>query len=339
MSAAATASIRVLRPIVAGLTAAQVDAALVLKQLGADPEIMSDPDARVPHELAIGFWLAALKATGDPCFGLHAAETLRPGTLDVADYAARASTNFRAGLECYIRFTKLNHDVAQFTITAEGEHARITHGLPGGRVLPRAPAEYIAGAWVVLGHQMTGVDWQAEEVEFGHAEPDDLSEYRRLFGAGARFKFGADRISMVFPSGVLDLPLVEANAGLCEVLTRHAEQLLGQMPSVDSFSDQVRGMIVKELQGGDPGVENLAEKLRMSASTLHRRLKDEGSSHRQILDSLRAELAERYLGERGLAVSEVAFLLGFSEASAFHRAFKRWTGKTPAAFRQHESTC
>ena len=331
----ATASIRVIRPIVAALGVAGVPAGPILEELGSSPNVMDDPDARVPHELAVRFCLAALQATGDASFGLHAAETLRPGAFDVADYAARASRNLREGLQCLIRFLKLNHDVACFTVEDEGDRASITHSLPGGRVLPRPPAEYLMGSVVVLGRQMTGVAWNPLEVHFGHAQPEDMSEYRRLFGDAA-LKFDAVRLGIVVPIQTWELPLVEANPGLCAVLIRHAEGLLAKQPLVaDTLSDQVRALLLKELQGGNPGVEPLSDTLLgMSVSTLHRRLKEEGTSHRQLLDTLRAELAERYLGEKGVSVTEVAFLLGFSEASAFHRAFKRWKGLTPAAFRQ-----
>jgi len=90
---------------------------------------------------------------------------------------------------------------------------------------------------------------------------------------------------------------------------------------------------MKELQGGNPAAETIAEHLHMSVRTLARRLAEEDTSHKALLDELRSDLARRYLSDAGLAISEVAFLLGFSEPSAFHRAFKRWTGQTPRQFR------
>jgi AraC-like DNA-binding protein len=323
----------VLRPIAAGLEARGLLVGPLLEEVGEAPDVLSDPDARVPHGAAVQLWLAAARATRDPFFGLYAAQTLRPGTLDVVDYAARASTTLEQGYRCHLRFTRLNHDVARMTLERRADHAWMTHALPGGRVLPRPPADFLAGAWVVLGRQMTGVHWCPTEVRFPHARPGDLSEYRRFFG-DATLRFGEGGISMLLPAQLLDLPLVEANPGLCEVLVRHATDLLERMPATERFTDRVRELIVAELQGGDPSAEAIARRLRMSASTLHRRLRDAGTSHRQLRDALRAELAERYLAEPGVSVTEVAFMLGFSEASAFHRAFKRWTGKTPVAFRQ-----
>jgi AraC-like DNA-binding protein len=105
------------------------------------------------------------------------------------------------------------------------------------------------------------------------------------------------------------------------------------VPHQDSLTRQVRGLLTEALKAGDPRLETLSQRLGLSARTLQRRLREEGTSHQDLLDEVRSELSRRYLLEPELAICEVAYLLGFSEPSAFHRAFRRWTGVTPKAFR------
>ena len=117
------------------------------------------------------------------------------------------------------------------------------------------------------------------------------------------------------------------------MLDRHAEELLAKFPPQHSLVDQVRSIITTELRGGDPSLEHVADKLSLTPRTLQRKLQDLGISHNALLDQMRRQLAMRYLREREMAICEVAYLLGFSESSSFHRAFKRWTGVTPKEFR------
>src|SRR6185369_10618542 len=97
---------------------------------------------------------------------------------------------------------------------------------------------------------------------------------------------------------------------------------------------RLREIIRSELNGGDPGLDHMAQKLGMSSRTLQRKLRDHGTTHQDVLDQMRQDLATRYLQQPEMAIGEVAYLLGFSESSAFHRAFKRWTGATPTEFRK-----
>ena len=135
-------------------------------------------------------------------------------------------------------------------------------------------------------------------------------------------------------SAALALPIVKADPGLCAVLDRHAEGLIAKYSRNDTLVEQVRTMIKDELSGGNASVERIADSLSMSGRTLQRKLREHGTSHQELLDQMRRDLALRYLQEPEMAICEVAYLLGFSESSALHRAFKRWTGKTPKEFRR-----
>jgi AraC-like DNA-binding protein len=110
-------------------------------------------------------------------------------------------------------------------------------------------------------------------------------------------------------------------------------ELLERVPESTSFGARVRQLVAKELSTSPPDATAVARKLRMSRRTLQRLLRVEGTTFTELVDALRCDLATRYLREPAVAIAEVAFLLGFSEASAFHRAFRRWQGTTPAAYR------
>jgi AraC-like DNA-binding protein len=173
------------------------------------------------------------------------------------------------------------------------------------------------------------------EVRFQHAAPKDTSEHERIFRAPVQFERGDSEL--VFESALLRLPLVEADPTLCAMLDRHAEELLTKLPRRGGLIDDVRALLRQSLNGGDPGLEAISQQLGLSPRTLQRKLKDERTSHQDLLDEMRRDLSVRYLQEPEMAICEVAYLLGFSEPSAFHRAFRRWMGTTPRAYRRTHS--
>jgi AraC-like DNA-binding protein len=132
----------------------------------------------------------------------------------------------------------------------------------------------------------------------------------------------------------LEQPQKHAEPRLQAVLERQLDELVSQLPQDQSFPGRVKSHLATQLLDGEPVVSTIASKLHMSPRTLQRRLNDEGTSFAKVLAGLRRDLALRYLLEPRRTINEVAFLLGFVEVSAFHRAFKRWTGKTPAEYQR-----
>ena len=184
-----------------------------------------------------------------------------------------------------------------------------------------------------LCRNMAAPDFTPTAVEFQHDPPADISEHLRLFRCPIEFRAATNRLS--FNSSSLSVPIEQADASLCALLDRHAQELLAKYPPRDSLVDQVRSIIASEFRGGDPSLERVADQLRLTPRTLQRKLHELGTSHNDLLDQMRRQLAMRYLREREMAICEVAYLLGFSESSSFHRAFKRWTGVTPKEFRKN----
>jgi AraC-like DNA-binding protein len=230
-------------------------------------------------------------------------------------------------LQRLCRYHRFLHDVAEAKLTVHREHAILSHHLPVPGGPPRPVSDFVVASWLVTSRQATGVNWIPVEVRFPHSVPDDTSELRRLFGC--TLKFGHHRSELVFSRNLLDLPLLQADPNLQAILEAQVVAMLQKLPKGEAATDAVRRCLAGELCNGQPTLRQIAPRLHMSPRTLHRRLEDEGTSFRRVLTEVRRELAARHLTEDQLAVSEVAFLLGFSEPSAFHRAFKRWTGHAP----------
>jgi AraC-like DNA-binding protein len=323
-------STRVIRPLLAGLVMHGVDPAPLLADVGLDASAVADPAARLPHGAVIRLWVAAEAATV-PTLGLRIAEALELTQFDVQMYAVFNAPDLRAGLAAMVRYHRLNHDAAQLSVTESPDGAVFRHTLPGGHRLPRAAAQFVAAIPVLGLRQATGVEVPIRAVRLQHDPPDDLAEYERVFAAPVIF--GAEHNEIEFPAEALALPHRGADPALGAILARHGQALLDALPRVHSLVDRVRTLLTEELQGGNPSAEHLAACLKMSPRTLARRLAAEGTAHREVLDELRKDLAQRYFSDPDLSVGEVAFLLGFSEPSAFHRAFKRWTGTTPGRYR------
>jgi len=327
-----TVSTRSVRPVIERLRALALDTEAVLRSAGCHAAELDDPDGRIPHHLALAVWHEAVRCSGDDAFGLHAAEQIRAGAFDVLDYATRSSATLGEGLQRLVHYHRILHDVAVVQLSVDGDRAHLTHALPEpAGVLPRHPAEFIVATWIVVARQATGTDLAPVEVRFRHSPPNDRTEHARLFRAPICFNSSVNGV--VLPRHSLDLPLAKSDPGLCVVLERHLAALLEKMPRTTPFSVRVRELIARDLATAAPSATAAARKLHMSRRTLQRLLETEGTTFTELVDDLRRDLATRYLREPGIAIAEVAFLLGFSEASAFHRAFKRWQGTTPSLYR------
>ena len=327
-----TVSVRSVRPVIGRLHALGLDVKAVLSAAGVDPGALDDAEARMPHVAALAIWREASRRSGDDVFGLHVAEDIRPGAFDVLDYAIRASITLGDGLERLVRYHRILHDGAVVELRVEEDSAWLQPVLPPETpaALPRQVAEFIVAAWLVVARQATALDFAPLEVHFRHPPPADQAEHRRLFRAPVRFSSAANGLRIA--RNLLDAPLVKSDAGLCAVLDQYVRERLARIPPTSALSHRVRHIVAAGLSNGIDS-DAVARKLHMSRRTLHRQLASEGTSFKKVVDDLRRELAAQYLGERRVAIAEIAFLLGFSEASAFHRAFKRWNGSTPADYR------
>jgi AraC-like DNA-binding protein len=313
-----------------GLVILDYDPAPFLQTQGIDSKTLLDPDATVPMSACVGLLADGVRATGDDNLGLHVAERAEPGSFDVHFYAMVSSPTLGAAFERLCRYQRLIHETSQVRLEKSGDRAVLSHRLAGGLAAPRHTAELLLAAWLRAGRVATGTVWSPAEVRFAHRAPRDTREHERFFGAPLRFATGEN--ALVFPAPLLDTPCRRRDPSLLSLLDQYAEDRLGGLRAA-TFADRARAVLSEELQAGNVSAHRLAARLEVSVRTLHRSLAVEGTSYRRLLDQLRLDIAERHLKDDRISVGEVAFLVGFSEISAFHRAFKRWTGRTPVTFR------
>lgn len=320
-----------MRPLVSGLRALGHDPAPLLRRFELDDATLADPDARIPMSTVVGFLSQAAESTGDADVGLHLAEHAALDSIDVHFYAMLSSPTLGDAYRRMGRYQRLIHETTRIELEVDGARAELRHRMSGGATAPRHSAEFLLAAWVRIGRLVTGSDWNPAQVRFGHDRPADDHEHRRFFRAPVHFAMGEN--TLVLPVALLEMPCIRADPALAALLDRYASERLERAPRNDRLADRVRNLLAEALDGGDLHASRIASRLKMSVRTLHRELADEGTSFGETLANLRRERAARYLGDARVSISEIAFLLGFTEISSFHRAFKRWTGQTPAEFR------
>ncbi len=329
-----TTSIRVMDLALRGAAAAGVDVPALMAELHIPAELLKDPDGRVPYQVSLDVWRRAPELANDPAFGLHIAERLKLGQLELLDYVLGSSATLGDFLRQLSRYNRLLSDQVRYELYLKDGWFFIERGgLPGVQSPPHA-IEATLGFAVIRGRTLTGVDFRPEKVLLRHPPPPDLREHERIFQCPVLFRQRADLLQL--DPKLLELPVKSADPGLAAVLQRHAAEVLSRLPETSGFQAQVRKQVVALLTEGTPSLARCARAMAMSTRTLQRRLEAEHLSFNEVLDDVRKGLATRYLDDDRLAVGEIAYLLGFSDTSAFHRAFKRWHHATPAAFRRRE---
>jgi AraC-like DNA-binding protein len=328
-----TIQAKAVEKIIRAAAAQGVPAGALYRAAAVEPAGLDDPDARIPFAQIVALYEQGALLTGDQAFGLHVGEHVDPKAFDVLGYSVINSPTFGDALDRVVRYNSIWTNGSCFSVESANQHTRIVYTYLDDSIRHRRQdVEMTFAALAVLGRRATNVDWSPKEIRFEHGRPNDTTEHERVFQCP--ILFGTTTNELLFDSKYLELPIVKADAGLCALLDRHASELLVRYPREDSLVERARTLLKNELIGGDASLEAVAGRLGMSARTLQRKLSALGTSHQELLDEMRKDLALRYLREPEMAVCEVAYLLGFSESSAFHRAFKRWTGTTPNDFRR-----
>lgn len=333
MSHICTIQARAASKIIAAVAEAGVEPKELFRAVQLDPAVLKNPENRIPYAQLVALYEYGAKLTGDDAFGLHIAERAVPQMFNVLGYVGMASMTVGEALERLVRYYEIWSNGAVYGLTTEGSKARLTYRIIDARVREcRHECETSFATPVMLCYKVAGIDWVPEQVGFHHSRPGNIAEHERIFRVPVFFNRPVNEL--IFDRSYLDLPLIHGDPGLSSVLDRHAERLLAELPKPKCQTDRVRRALYENLKGGDPGLDVLARRLGMAGRTLQRKLKEEGASYQDLVDEVRCERSQQYLQKSGMATSEIAYQLGFSETSAFHRAFKRWTGATPKEYRR-----
>ncbi len=306
------------------------DPKALYRDAGIDPDLLNKPGARIPYARVNRIWAKATEIIDDPCFGLKAHNFWHPSYLHALGYAWLASHTLREAFNRFIRylriiseipFLKLEEDANGFTFLYDV--ALLDMRIPAQVDLGMATAIHIC-------RLNFGEELKPKAVTFIHTEPPCAAEYQALFKSPVQFS--AERDSMTFSLADVDKHLAGANPQLARLNDQVMIEYLGKLDK-DNIIDRVAAVTIDMLPSGGITDEKIAEHLNMSGRSLQRRLKEAGTTFRTILEGVRKDLASTYVHDPDIELVEVAFLLGFSDQSAFSRAFKRWTGNTPSEFR------
>lgn len=324
---------RAVAKLIDALPAFGVDPRRACAEVGLDPAAPTDAAERVPLTVLHALWEVVTARAGRLDLPLLLAERYSPGDYALLGFAALTSPTMAEALRQVERFMALWTDEPALQLSPNGwvsvRYREALTDRPGvHRATEATLAEVLQAARCVTERPIA-----PREVRFAHPGPAGaLPSFERFFRAPVRFSQPATEMS--FDKADLVLPLRQTDPQLRLFLEGLATEALRGRAGLKTVREQLRPLLAEELPRGVPEIEAVARRLAMSGRTLRRRLAEEGTTFREEIDATRAELARRYVGDGRLALSEVAFVLGFSEPSAFHRAFKRWMGRTPGEWRR-----
>ena len=333
MTSRASISIILVRPLVHALLTSPKALEAFYRATDLTSEMVADTEARVsPAQFCVA-WAEATRLAADPLLALTVAEAIQPGTFGVVEYICRAAPTLDKALRQWVRYLGILDDAVEVGLVEVGGEVAL-------RVLTEseapAPASHeLCFALVVKSARLLlAGGFRASAVRFTHRQPArDIAPYRAFFGTDVQF--GARYTELVVKASLLAAPLTTHDPNLSAILIPTAEQQRERRTGDPPLTEQVRRGLRVALSCDDAQLPAMAKKLGLTSRSLQRRLKDEGTSFQELRDDARQALADRYLGADH-SMAEISFLLGFSEPSAFFRAFKRWTGLTPIERRQQQ---
>jgi AraC-like DNA-binding protein len=280
-------------------------------------------------------WSLAVKATGREDLGLEVARHVDHATFQALGYALLASTNLQEAFERLLRYFAVVSDAGTLRLHTQATNTRLVIAPVDGPEQP-APQAIEALLYVIhrMGRQLFGPEFVLEQLSFAHPPPTNTQPYLRAFGCMPQFAAVENQLTV--SRTVMDRALLTGNPDLARANEALLESVLEQIQRPEVVQ-RLRDHMVDQLASGEPSLNQLAPCLYMSPRTLQRQLAKHQTSFRTVLDELRQELAQNYLTNPKLSLSEVCFLLGFTELSSLNRACQRWFGRTPGHIRQTAS--
>ncbi len=317
--------------VLEALGARGVPVELVLERTGIPHEVMSDLELSISYEKMAQLWKVAEAMTGDRSFAVRFAEAMKTDGTYPCQYLMSTSATVGEGLVRLVRYVHR---------CIGGEALKLDVGPREARLVRRSSRpfghddEFVVTFVLLRSRQGAGVDWTPTHLTLQQDRQVGSDALLRVFRCPVTF--GGEEIELRFPSEVLELSCAPADSrsGLLGLLSTYADDLRSAVPMRDSCIPAVASTIAKQMSRELPTISSTARLLRLTQRTLQRRLGREGISYSEVFDQVRCGLAVRFLGEPSLSVGQVAFILHFSEESAFVRAFKRWTGLTPGQYRR-----
>jgi AraC-like DNA-binding protein len=315
-----------------GVRSRDLNAEELLANVGLSSSLLQVPQARVSAKHYGALWRTIALALDDEFFGQDS-RRMKAGSFAMLCHSVLSCKTLGQAIDRSLRFYALLLDDISGTSEHDTNEARIIlHERvvgAGQRVFAHELLLlllYGVSCWLV------GRRIPILRTEFSYPEPAHSAEYRLMYCAD--LKFNRPNTLIAFEASYLDLPVVQNERSIKEFLRTAPESILVKYKNGSSLTAKIRRRLRQFLPGEVPDFESLADELNMTAATMRRRLHEEGESYQSIKDQLRRDLAIGYLSHSSRSVMDIALELGFSERSAFHRAFRKWTGASPGEFRR-----
>jgi AraC-like DNA-binding protein len=326
----ATVRIGVNVAVPAVLVSLGANPAEVLAEAGFDPKLFDDPDNLISFAARGRLFSHCLARTGCRHFGLLVGQQGGLHSLGLVGLLAKYSPDVGTALRQIVRYLHLHVRGAAPTLAVDGPTAVLSFDI----YLPHTEAndQVGDGAAAVMFNilrSLCGTHWTPIEVGFAHREPDNLQPFRRFFRAPLRFD--AEQYSVVFSADCLGRGMPGFDAELLRLLQKQIDALAAR--DVLSLPDQVRAMLRTSLLTGSAKADELAARLSMSSRALRRRLNAHDTSYQELVNEIGFEIARQMLEDSAVEISQIAAMLDYANVSAFTRAFRGWSGTTPARWR------
>jgi AraC-like DNA-binding protein len=308
---------------------------VMLAASGLSEEDLAEPDRRIPFSRIIDLWTALVESIPDPDLGLKVGCRVRASEGGVLGYAMLHSPTLGNAIKRFVRFGRLVATNLEAACEVEGKTWRLYSRRPPPLPGFRQPIDATGSGLVTTIREITQRQVDPVEVRFSYERPDDLTELRRVFRSD--LIFGEPRGSITFRAKDMELQTVKAEVQLSAYLERLAEIEAAALPRADTFARRAARLVWRRLSEGQPTIDEVASELGVSVRTFQRRLREEGTTYADVIESLRKQMSPTLLRDKSLAVYEVAYLLGYADPSTFYRAFRRWHGTSPAEYRQQRA--
>jgi len=312
------------------------------------PALLLQPSGDLRHSpyksqlvMPVTYWQQVLTYSADqlelPTLGLVLGQRFKISQLGPLGYVLQSCTRLGDAVLRLQKYERLINDINHMQLEDDdrSEHISLVwgadHGRPGTLV-----DECAISTLIQVTRDIIGIPASPISVEFINPTPADIAPYEAFFGCPVLFNQTRSRV--IFPKQWMALPLRQSDAVLQQLLADQVDQLMAQLPRENQLIEQVRRHIANTGASAEGHVSQLAKQLAMTERTLHRRLDALGTSYRQIREDTLGHLAEEYLRDHRLTLTEITQMLGFSEQSAFSRAFKSWRGISPLAWRQQAAS-
>ena len=307
-------------------------AELILREVGLERRQLASPDARIAFAKHVALIESAAEHLNDPCFGLHFGASLDPLDAGAIGYLVANSPNLGEALSNFTKYLVTTTEGMSARLQPAGHQTRLIAEITDPQVeRDQQFYEFALATWLNVCRFLVGRRFTPDIVEFRHARETDLGEFKRYFGAPV--VFGAAQYGMTLDRALLTMPCRSADHRPFRVVKAHCDDLLSRSRKATDLREEVEHLVGSLLPTGTATTAHVASTLGMSERTLSRRLAEQGTNFREIIEAQRRRMALRYLDDPAVRPTQVAYLLGYSEPSAFSHAFRRWTGQSPVEYR------